>query len=55
MVIESWRMNLEGGCNKEWRRDTCRVLLGKIEERTLGKYRRKWMGNIEVDPKEADW
>jgi hypothetical protein len=25
------------GCNREWRRDTCWVLLGKIEERKLGK------------------
>jgi hypothetical protein len=44
-----------GGGVTAWRRDTCRVLLGKIEERTLGKPKRKWMDNIKVDPKELDW
>jgi len=50
-------MNLEGGggLTKSGEVDTCRVSLGKIEERTVGKHRRKWMGNIEVDPIESDW
>ena len=44
-----------GGCNREKGRDTCWVLLGNIEERTLGKPMRRWMDNIKVDPKELGW
>jgi len=38
------------------RRGVCRVLVGKPEgKRPLGRPRRRWKSNIEMDLQEVEW
>jgi hypothetical protein len=38
------------------KRNACRILVGKPEgTRPLGRPRRRWLGNIEMDLREIEW
>jgi hypothetical protein len=38
------------------KRNACRILVGKSEGMTpLGKLRRRWVDNIEIDLREIGW
>jgi hypothetical protein len=38
------------------RRNAYRILVGKPEgKRTLGRPRRKWVGNVKIDVREIGW
>jgi hypothetical protein len=36
-------------------RGSCRVLVGKTKERTLGRPRHIWQNNIKMDLREVGW
>jgi hypothetical protein len=37
-------------------RNAYRILVGKLErKRTLGRPRRRWVGNIKIDLRETEW
>jgi hypothetical protein len=38
------------------KRNACRILVGEPErKRPLGRPRRRWEGNIEIDLREIEW
>jgi hypothetical protein len=55
-MIKSWRMRWAGQVARMGKRNTYRILEGKPEgKRPLGRPRRRWKENIEIDLKERGW
>jgi hypothetical protein len=56
-IIKSRRMRWAGHVAQVGKkRNACRLLVGKLEGNTpLGRPRRRWVGNIEIDLGEIDW
>jgi hypothetical protein len=56
-MMKSKGMRRGRACNTNgWKRNTCRILVGKPEEnRPLGRSRRRWVDNIKRDLREIGW
>jgi hypothetical protein len=56
-MIKLRRMRWEGHVARMGeKRNVCRILVGKPEEkRPLGRPRRRWVDNIEIDLREIEW
>jgi hypothetical protein len=55
-MIKSRKILWEGHVARMGKRNACRILVGNPEEkRLLGRPRRRWLDNIEVDLREICW
>jgi hypothetical protein len=56
-MIKSRRMRLAGHVARmEEKRNSYKILVGNPEgKRPLGRPRRRWVDNIEMDPREIGW
>jgi hypothetical protein len=56
LVIEVTGMRWAGHVARmEEKRNACRILVGKLGKRPLGRRRRRWVSNIELALREIGW